>query len=162
MYHWAEQIEREGSVVPKVHRSAIVPYTKAQMYDLVNDIESYKAFVPWCVNSVVHERDDTHVRATLTFSAKGVQKSFTTINRLQPHGRMDLELVEGPFKKLSGVWQFVEKADGHSEVMLDLEYELAGGIVAMMFGSFFTQIASSLVAAFVQRAETIYAKQVTS
>lgn len=145
--------------MPKIHRSAIVPYTQAQMYDLVNDIESYQVFVPWCVNSVIHERDDTYVRATLTFSAKGIQKSFTTINRLHPHSRMDLALAEGPFKKLSGAWVFAEKADGHSEVRLDLEYELAAGIVAMMFGPFFTQIASSLVDAFVRRAHTVYSTQ---
>lgn len=142
--------------MPTIHRSAIVPYSEAQMYDLVNDIARYQEFVPYCVSSVVHEKSDDAIRATLTLSAKGFEKSFTTLNRLQKNQMMEIQLIDGPFKQLEGFWKFEARGDGQSEVILDLEFELSNKILAVMFGPVFQQVASSLVDAFVTRAKAIY------
>src|SRR3989338_2993480 len=111
--------------MPVVHKSAIVPYTSAQMYALVNNIGQYKSFVPWCKDSVVQLQSDDEIQATLTFAAKGMQKSFTTLNRLHPHRMMEIQLVDGPFKQLEGCWRFEKQDENHSKVILDLEFELS-------------------------------------
>lgn len=142
--------------MPTIHRTAIVPYSAEQMYDLVNDIAHYHEFVPYCIASVVHEKSDDEIRATITLSAKGFQKSFTTLNRLQKNSMMEIQLIDGPFKHLEGFWKFEKRDENHSEVILDLEFELSNKMVAMMFGPVFQQVASSLVDAFVKRAKDIY------
>jgi len=142
--------------MPIIHRTAIVPYSEVQMYDLVNDIARYQEFVPYCISSVVHEKTDDEIRATLTLSAKGFEKSFTTLNRLQKNSMMEIQLIDGPFKQLEGFWKFEKFDDKQSHVILDLEFELSNRIFAMMFGPVFQQVAGSLVDAFVKRAQEIY------
>lgn len=142
--------------MPIIHRAAIVPYTAIQMYELVNDIARYAEFIPYCVSSVVHEKSEDEIRATITLSAKGFEKSFTTLNRLQPHRMMEIQLIDGPFKQLEGFWRFEQRDENHSEVILDLEFELSNKIFAMMFGPMFQQVAGKLVDAFVVRANNVY------
>ena len=142
--------------MPAIHRSALVPYSSEQMYALVNDIELYQEFVPYCASSVVHAKDDQEIRATLTLSAKGMKKSFTTLNRLQKDRMMEIHLIDGPFKQLEGFWKFEVRGDACSEVILDLEFELSNKMLAMVFGPVFQQAAGSLVEAFVVRAREIY------
>ncbi|EKD76927.1 MAG: cyclase/dehydrase [uncultured bacterium] len=141
--------------MPVIHRSAIVPYSAEQMYELVNDITRYSEFVPYCTSSVVHEKTEDEIRATLTLSAKGFQKSFTTLNRLQKNRMVEIKLMDGPFKNLEGFWKFDNKDEKHSEVILDLEFELSNKMVTMMFGSVFQQVAGKLVDAFVERASQL-------
>ena len=139
-----------------INKSAIVPYTPAQMYDLVNDIEQYAQFVPYCVNSQVIERSADEIHASLTFSGAGIRKSFSTLNRLQPHKMVEMRLVNGPFKSLEGFWSF-EPMDTHlCRVALNLEFELATGALKLVFGPVFNQIASLLVDAFHKRAQQVY------
>lgn len=142
--------------MPVIHRSAVVPYTQEQMYYLVNDIARYKEFVPYCTDSIVHGKNENEMRATLTLSAKGFQKSFTTVNRLQKNHMIEIQLIDGPFKQLEGFWKFETHDDNHSEVILDLEFELSNKMFAVIFGPVFQQVASSLVDAFVMRAREIY------
>jgi ribosome-associated toxin RatA of RatAB toxin-antitoxin module len=139
-----------------INKSAIVSYTPAQMFDLVNDIEKYSQFVPYCANSQVIERKDDEIHASLTFSGAGVHKSFSTLNRLQPHKMIEMRLINGPFKSLEGFWTF-EAVDTHScNVALNLEFELATGALKLFFGPVFNQVASLLVDAFHKRAQEIY------
>src|SRR3989338_8227263 len=104
---------REISEMPIIHRSAIIPYSEAQMYELVNDIARYQEFVPYCISSIVHEKTETEIRATLILSAKGMQKSFTTLNRLQKNRMMEIQLIDGPFKQLEGFWRFENRNENH-------------------------------------------------
>lgn len=139
-----------------INKSAIVPYSPAQMYDLVNDIEQYSQFVPYCVNSQVVERNTDEIHASLTFSGAGVHKSFSTLNRLQPHKMVEMRLVNGPFKSLEGFWSFEAMDTGSCRVTLNLEFELATGVLKMFFGPVFHQVASLLVDAFHKRAAQVY------
>ena len=142
--------------MPIIHRAAIVPYSTIQMYELVNNIALYAEFIPYCTSSVVHEKSEDEIRATLTLSAKGFEKSFTTLNRLQPYRMMEIQLIDGPFKQLEGFWRFENRDDRHSEVILDLEFELSNKLLVMMFGPLFQQMAEKLVSAFVTRAQQVY------
>ncbi len=139
-----------------VSRSAIVPYTSAQMYQLVDNIERYPEFLPWCRSSEVLQRDDDEVRATLELARGGIQKSFTTLNRLQKNKMIEIRLVDGPFRHLEGFWRFEPLQDKACKVLLDMEFEFANKLLSIAIGPVFHQIANSLVDAFCERAQQVY------
>lgn len=140
----------------KVSRSSLVPYSASDMYRLVEDVESYPGFLPWCTGVEVHSRDDNVVEATLEFRRGGLRKRFRTRNAMQPGKSMDLSLVGGPFRYLSGGWQFTQLGDAGSKVALDLEFEFDSRALDIMVGPFFEDICNSLVDAFTERANAIY------
>ena len=139
-----------------IHKSALVPYSAEQMYNLVDDIPAYPEFLPWCSGSKEINRCEDEVQASLDIAHSGVHKSFTTRNRLEKNRSIEMQLVEGPFKHLNGVWRFEPLGDAGSKVMLDLEFEFSSKLLGMTFGPLFSKIASSLVDAFIQRAQKVY------
>ena len=142
--------------MPTIKRMALVPYTQKQMYALVDRVDQYSEFVPWCVKSEELSRTEDDVCGKLTFASSGIEKSFSTMNRLQPHKMIELRLVDGPFRQLEGFWMFEAISDHESRVVLDLEFEFSNRILAMMFGPVFEQVASTLVSAFTKRAAEVY------
>jgi ribosome-associated toxin RatA of RatAB toxin-antitoxin module len=142
--------------MPSVKRSALVPYSAARMYALVNDIESYPRFLPWCRTTRIISRTEDEVRATIEMQKGALRKSFTTLNRLQPDKMMEVRLVEGPFRRLEGFWRFDALRPDACKVSLDLEFEFAGPVVSRVVGPVFHQIANSLVDAFCRRAVDVY------
>ena len=139
-----------------IHKSALVPYSAEQMYTLVDDIPAYPEFLPWCSGSKEITRCEDEVEASLDIAHSGVHKSFTTRNRLEINKTIEMQLVEGPFKHLHGIWRFEPLGDAGSKVMLDLEFEFSSKLLGMTFGPLFSKIASSLVDAFIQRAQKVY------
>ena len=137
----------------------MVPYSARQMFELVNGIDDYPRFLPWCSKSKVISRTDEEVVAELEISWKGMHKSFTTRNSLHPYGSMDIGLVDGPMKHMQGKWQFVAMNEHACKVLLDLEFEFAGGFIDMIFQPIFQSIANSLVDAFCQRAVELYGRE---
>lgn len=138
-----------------VKKTRIVPYNSAQMYELVNHIEHYPEFLPYCSESIVHHRDEDEVQATLVISAAGVNKSFTTRNRLQPNKMIEIRLIDGPFKHLEGFWRFDEVDEG-CRISFDLEFEFAGRMFSMLLGPVFEQVTEKMVDAFCERAESLF------
>lgn len=147
--------------MPTVNRHALVPYSAAQMFALVDDIESYPQFLPWCKSAKVWSRDGDDVRASVELAKGAIQKSFTTLNRNQRDKMIEMRLLEGPFRHLQGFWRFDTLGEGEAmacKVSLDLEYEFSNALLAMTVGPVFNQIANKLVDAFSQRAVTVYGK----
>jgi ribosome-associated toxin RatA of RatAB toxin-antitoxin module len=142
--------------VSKIHKSALLPYTPEQMFALVEGVEAYPQFLPWCSASQVHSRAAGQTEATLEMNFKGITQRFTTVNNNHPHTRIDLKLKEGPFKKLSGHWHFKKLGDAGCKVSLDLNYEFAAGPVQLLIGAAFDKVALTLLDAFVARAEQVY------
>lgn len=140
-----------------VKRSRVVPYTCEQMYDLVNNVESYGEFLPYFSKSIVHHRDEDEVQATLVITAAGMNKSFTTRNRLQANKMIEIRLVDGPFSHLEGFWRFDEVDEG-CHISFDLEFDFAGRMFSMLLGPVFEQVCDKMVDAFCSRAETLHAK----
>lgn len=144
--------------MPIVQRSAQVPFSTTEMFQLVDAIEDYPKFLPWCKSSNILSRNEDEVRATLILSGGGFQKSFSTCNRLQ-HGKMiEIRLLDGPFKHLEGYWHFRHIENNGCEISLDLEFEFSGKLLSLAFAPVFNQVANSLVDAFIKRAQVIYAK----
>jgi ribosome-associated toxin RatA of RatAB toxin-antitoxin module len=141
-----------------VHRTAIVSYSTQQMFCLVNDVVRYPEFLPWCRSSAVLSESETQLTGSIEVSRMGVHKTFTTNNALTPYDKIELSLVDGPFKKLSGVWEFTALNEQACEVALHLEYGLTGSWVDAAFGAVFKHIATTMVDAFCQRASEVYGK----
>ncbi|MDX1334894.1 MAG: type II toxin-antitoxin system RatA family toxin [Gammaproteobacteria bacterium] len=142
--------------MPTINRSALVPYEPEKLYALVDDIQSYPEFLPWCVEATELSRDDDEVVATIALAKGSLKKSFTTRNRLK-HGKMiEMRLVDGPFKHLQGFWRFDALKSDACKVALDLDYEFSSKVVALAIGPVFNQVANTLVDAFVERAREIY------
>jgi ribosome-associated toxin RatA of RatAB toxin-antitoxin module len=142
--------------VESVDRSALVPYTPGEMFELVSDIESYPRFLPWCRGARILTRDIDEVRARIEFAVGNVTKSFTTRNRHQPNKMIEMHLVDGPFSQLDGFWRFDPLGEEGSKIALFIEYSFSSRVLGLVVGPIFGQIANSLVDAFQQRAVQIY------
>ena len=140
-----------------VKRSRTVNFTCEQMYTLVNEVEHYAAFLPYCTESKVHHRNEDEVQATLIIGAAGMTKSFTTRNLLQANKMIEIRLVDGPFSHLEGFWRF-DEAHGGCKISFDLEFEFAGKIFSMLLGPVFDQVTDKMVDAFCDRAVAVYGK----
>ncbi len=138
-----------------VKKSRTVNYTCEQMFQLVNAIEHYAEFLPYCTESLVHHRDADEVQATLVIGAAGMSKSFTTRNRLQMNKMIEIRLVDGPFTHLEGFWRFDEVEEG-CKISFDLEFEFAGRMFSMLLGPIFEQVTDKMVDSFCDRAKAIY------
>jgi len=141
----------------KVSRSALVPYSAAQMYALVKDVEAYPSFLPWCNEAEVHVRQPEYIEASLELHRHGISKRFRTRNALQEDVSLGIELVGGPFRRLSGGWQFQQLGEAGSKVSLNLEFEFDSRATDIVFGRFFEKTCNSLVDSFTQRAAAMYA-----
>jgi ribosome-associated toxin RatA of RatAB toxin-antitoxin module len=127
------------------------------MYALVNDIESYPRFLPWCREATVLSRaGDEELTARVSLAKGGIRKSFTTRNRMEPGRLIDIQLVDGPFRHLEGEWRFEPLRDDASKVKLNMRFEISHGVLDAVFGPVFHQIANSLVDAFVRRAKEVH------
>jgi len=138
-----------------VQREALVPYSAEAMYQLVNDIERYPEFLPWCREARLLDSTESELTARLTLVKGGLRRSFTTRNRMEAGRLIDIQLVDGPFRHLEGEWRFEPLRDNASKVKLDMRFEVAGLLDAVL-GPVFHQIANSLVDAFVRRAREIH------
>jgi len=146
--------------VTLISRNALVPYSVEEMYQLVDDIESYAEFLPWCKSTDVMSRDENEVTASIEIARGALNKSFTTLNRMQRNKIIEMRLVKGPFKHLEGFWRFDALKDASaSKISLDLDFEFESKIVAFAAGSVFNQIANSMVDAFCKRAVEVYGER---
>lgn len=139
-----------------IHRAESVPYAPSEMFDLVNDIEAYPQFLPWCQSAEVLERDAQQIRARLKVAKRGIETSFTTLNLLDTDRRVELRLVEGPFRRLEGLWRFEPQGVGGCRVSLDMAFEFSSRIMALTLGPVFSRAANFLVDSFVKRAHEVY------
>jgi len=139
-----------------IRRSALVPYSVEQMYRLVDDIERYPEFVPYCKKATELSRNSNSVSAELEVSKSGIAKSFSTRNSLVSGELISMELIDGPFKYLKGDWRFTPLSDSACKIELDLSFEFSNKLASLAFTSIFNQLIQSMVAAFTDRANQVY------
>lgn len=139
-----------------ITRSALVMHSAAQMYALVNDVESYPQFLPGCSATELISSNDEELVASLTISKVGVNQTFTTRNKLHYPERMELSLVDGPFSRFVGVWNFQRLSDEACKVSFDMDFEVDNKIAGIALGAVFKQMATTMVDSFVQRAKQVY------
>lgn len=139
-----------------VNKSALVRYSAQAMFAIVDDIEAYPEFLPWCSGSEILKREGNIVEARVDVAKGGLSKSFTTRNKLDDQSTITMSLIDGPFSQLDGVWRFLPLREDASKISLDLEFEMAGKLANLAFGSIFNQICNTMVGSFTQRAKNIY------
>ena len=140
----------------QINKSALVPFSAEQMYQLVDDVPAYQEFLPWCGGSKEESRENGVVIASVTIAKGSINKTFTTKNTSNDTQRIHMELVEGPFKELVGYWDFNELKEDACKVTLNLDYEFSNRLLSMAIGPVFNQIANTMVDSFVERAKTVY------
>lgn len=140
----------------RIDRSALVMHTAQQMYDLVNDIESYPLFMHGCQKATVISRTESEVVGELSLGVAGLNHSFTTRNTLVPGQEMQMSLVEGPFKNFGAAWHFKALGDEACKVSLKMEFDFSGGIMGFALEKLFNHSANTLVDALVIRANEVY------
>ncbi|WP_166569984.1 type II toxin-antitoxin system RatA family toxin [Pseudomonas sp. R5(2019)] len=139
-----------------IQRSALLPYPARALYDLVNDVARYPEFLPWCSTATVLEASKEQMRASLKVAKGGVSQQFVTRNTLVPGQSIEMNLEEGPFNQLHGLWTFKPLGEKACKISLDLSFDYAGPLVRATLGPLFNQAANTLVDAFCQRAKQLH------
>lgn len=139
-----------------VHKSVIVGYSVEQMFALVDKVEDYPRFLPWCGGVEVREREDDRLVATIAIQYHGIKQTFTTENTNTRPTAMQMRLLEGPFRHLQGAWIFKPLREDACKIEFDLQYEFSSRILEKIIGPVFGMIANSFVDSFCKRAETAY------
>jgi ribosome-associated toxin RatA of RatAB toxin-antitoxin module len=140
----------------EISRSALLPFSAKQMFDVVNDVESYQDYLPSCSRSEVIESSPEFMVARLTLTKAGVSQQFTTRNNLVGLERIDLQLVDGPFTSLNGFWLFSQLGNDGCKTEMNLAFDFNSRMLNATFGKVFEQVADSLVEAFCDRAKVLY------
>ncbi len=139
-----------------VEKSALVPFSAQQMFELVNSVALYPEFLPWCNGADIKESSTTRIVATLAIAFKGIRQSFTTENTQTDGSYIDMNLVDGPFRSLTGRWEFLVLRENACKVSLKLDYEFSSRLLEQVVGPVFGNISNSLVDSFIKRAESVY------
>ena len=134
----------------------VLPYSAEQMYDVVNDVAAYPAFLPWCDDCRIISVDEDSMIVELTVARSGVKHSFTTRNDLFGPERIELQLVDGPFRRLEGSWQFRSLGEDGCRVEMQLSFDVDLKLASAVLSKVFEQATNTLVDAFCDRADYIY------
>lgn len=140
----------------EVNKSVLVAYPAQRMFALVDTVEKYPEFLPWCGGTELIFRDAHVTRATIRINYRGIRQSFSTENTKSEPQLMQIRLIEGPFRTLEGGWRFTDLGSEGCKVELSLRYEFASRVLDKLLGPVFGHIANNLVDAFVKRAHNIY------
>ncbi|MBA6414195.1 type II toxin-antitoxin system RatA family toxin [Parahaliea sp. F7430] len=139
-----------------INRSALLPYQAGQIYQLVNDIEAYPQFMDGCVGAEVLYRDASVVEARLDLSKGGITQSFSTRNFLEHNAAIRLELLDGPFERFHGCWEFKALGEAACKVALELEFRASNAVLGLAASKLFDKVTNNLVDALAQRARMVY------
>ena len=140
----------------RISKSAIVPYTPQQMFELVNNINDYSQFLNWCDSSSILNQSDNQITASVEINKGGIKQTFSTLNTLTPYQSIAMELVDGPFDELSGEWRFEPLGENAAKIHLDLQFKFKSMLIDMALSPVFKNIANSQLDSFVARAKYIY------
>ena len=168
-YYWRKDIEplvsdfiflivvfNIGTRMPRITRSALLMYSADQMFNLVNDVNAYPDFLPGCTGTRILDEHDNQMTAAVVVAKAGISTTFTTKNTLIPGQEVKMDLVDGPFKKLTGYWQLTELSEEACKISLQLDYEFSSKVFDMAFGRVFHSLTNNMVQAFTQRAKEVY------
>lgn len=156
LYQCAGPHHERGCDVAEVKKSVLIAYSASQIFDLVDAVDKYPEFLPWCAAASVIPVDERKVKASVTISYHGVKQSFTTENSRTPPREIEMRLVEGPFRTLDGCWRFTALNEQACKIEFSLRYEFSSKLLEKLVGPVFGYIANSLVEAFLRRAEHVY------
>ena len=135
-----------------IHKSAIVLHPAQKMFQLVDSVENYPRFLPWCGSTQIIERDNSKTIASIEINYKGIRQTFTTENTKKQNKEMMIKLIDGPFKSLSGEWMFKNLDKDSCQIELKLEYEFSNVIFEKLISPVFNMIANTFIDEFIKEA----------
>jgi ribosome-associated toxin RatA of RatAB toxin-antitoxin module len=136
----------------EIKHSALISRPPRAVFEIINDIEKYPEFLPWCTHAKVQSRSDREIVATVGVRKGPLQGEFTTRNELEPDSRITMRLVSGPFRTLEGEWLLTPIGDDGCRVELTMKFAFRNPLSAMLFEQKFAETMASLIDAFVSRA----------
>jgi ribosome-associated toxin RatA of RatAB toxin-antitoxin module len=139
-----------------VHKTVLIGYSAEQMFTLVDRVEDYPQFLPWCGGVEVRDREDHKLIAKININYHGLRQSFTTENTNAPPTAMTMRLVDGPFKQFDASWKFNALRADACKIEFDMHYEFSNRLFESVIGPVFSMIANSFVDSFCKRAEAVY------
>lgn len=139
-----------------VEKSVLVPHSAEQMFNLVDRVEEYPDFLPWCGGASVTNQEGTTVHATVHIDYHHIRQHFTTENQRTPPTKIEMTLQDGPFRHLDGSWTFIPLGETACKIEFKLHYEFSSKLLEKIVGPVFHYIANSFVDAFIHRADKIY------
>jgi len=142
----------------QVNKTVLIHHTAEEMFALVDDVKKYPEFLPWCGGVDLIAQDEASTTATLHIAYHGLHQKFTTENHKTYPSQMDIQLKNGPFKHLEGVWKFIPLSDEACKIEFMLNYEFANGFLEKIIAPVFSHIANTFVDGFVARADVVYKK----
>ena len=142
--------------MPRIQRSALVPYSSDEMFTLVTDVPQYGDFLPWCGGAHILQREGDEVTAQVDIAYKSVKQTFTTENVYDEGKQITMCLKDGPFSNLNGVWKFIALDENACKIIFDLEFGFSNRLAGAVIGPVFSFIANGMVDAFHKRAIEIY------
>lgn len=142
--------------MPTLERSALVRYSAKEMFELVNNVETYPNFLPWCGGSRLIERGEDFYVARVEIKKGPISQHFTTRNQLSENQSIQMSLVDGPFKSLQGRWDFTEIEDLGCRVNFSIEFTFSSFLLEKTLSPVFNEICARMVDAFVTRAGQVY------
>jgi len=141
-----------------ITKQITVPYTADQMYDLVYDINSYSKFIPLCRSSEVREEQGHQSRATMKIAKGKIGFEVTTVNTMEKGRSISINLENGPFKSLKGVWRFTPLGTHQCIVSLHFEFEFSNKLLDVALGGLFKQLCDSMIESFANRQQSVMAR----
>lgn len=145
--------------MPHINRSALLPFSDRQMFELVNDVAAYPLYLDGCVGVVIIEHTPASMVASLSLERRGIKMSFTTANVLDAPKSIVMNLHEGPFESFEGRWFFQRLNDDACKVILDMQFSLTGRFVDLAARKLFDSVSNNMVDAMVKRARDIYGQR---
>lgn len=139
--------------MPTISRSALVEHSAAKMFSLVNDVAAYPRRFDWCEAAQVLESGEERVVARLDLGLGALRTWFTTENTLSPPHHIDMKLVDGPFRRLSGRWEFHILDESACKTTLTLDFEPAIKLLAPAMAIGFQNLADRMVNDFIRVAD---------
>lgn len=143
-------------MLTSINKSAVVPYSAEQMYNLVNNVEAYPEFLPWCKDTTIISQGEDFMTASISLTKGKVKQSFTTRNYMVPGRRIEISLLKGPFKHLEGYWMFEPKDEHSCYVYLRMNFEFSNKLIKLALEKIFSHIVNTLIDTFTSRAHRIY------
>jgi len=142
-----------------ISKTACVPFSADEMYELVYDMEEYPSFLPWCSESRIERLSDSRFTAFLSVAVGRIRQSFSTENTIQPGRRIDILLLHGPFRHLNGYWQFEPDGEQSCRISVHMDFEFRNRLVKMALDKVFSHIINTMIDTFTKRAYVIYGRR---